>query len=178
MRYDAERLPARIEAVKLVRVEVKRKSVDRAEVKPSQTVKPNLWPRLTLECEGKTRTVSMMEGIGNPISVHELTARLSREILKMAAGRKVLVSGPTRATLYRVATNMRMRVMKKIRATSLKKSVTDKVQKEVRAHRRADMLMELARVMNKAHGILNKRDVVQAWEDAHKARTVMGVMEA
>jgi hypothetical protein len=182
MATDVEKLLARIAAVRLVRVEVKRKAVKASQVSPGTEVKPNLWPKITLECEGKTRTIAMTQGIGKPLedTYPYLTGcQVSREIIKLAAGRSIpLVNHRMWTVLHETSAPIRASIVKRMRSTASKKTVVEKVKKEARAHERAALIKELSETLKKVHGVLSKRDVIRAWESVHKDRAVSSVMEA
>lgn len=174
-----EELWARIEAVRVVRVEVKRKSVTESDVRPGRTVKPNLWPRVTFECEGRTRVVAMTKGLGDPMdSSSRRLSHISREIFRMAGGRSANLSGRTWLVLQRASVNIRSGIMKKMRAAASKKEVLKRVEKETRSIERAAMIQILTQTLKDAHGVLNKGDIVKVWESVKRDKTVTSVMEA
>ncbi len=155
---------AALDAVRIKKVQV---VLSLSGQKGEHSIETYLWPRVTFEFNGKERTVAFtnwpnrnLEKASTPKSAMR-TMELFRKSIMLTAGVKPKPS--LRNDISLAGRRLEAVVMRHVSIAATKPSIMTRFQKARRKAHRSVAMAELKTVMLKWEKILEKRDVVKAW---------------
>lgn len=162
---------ARIRITKIDVMLTTHKVVPLWEIVDKSRVRSCLWPRVTIELDGKQVKIPLVEFDKNNVSISSKSlTKIGRAIFKLACGKlnKYAITKNQIYAAYKLELKIKQKISIKLNAAANKNSFTKTIKATWRKGRRGIMEKKVIDIFREAVLIFRKQDIVALWEEQRK----------